>query len=155
MRRRRKKYSNHQDTINNAPNLICYPPYHSEFEVQAELYKQLSDCYDVRGCVAARCHIGHNHPKVFMDLVVFVNRVAQVVIECKNDGSTGLELKPGTRQHRRYSMFGVPVLKCGSMDAIESVFRRVNEIVTSNWPPTNASFLSRCGNGTQPNQNGF
>ena len=100
---------------------IDYPLSHSEFEVQSELYHRLKGIgLDVRGCVKSKCEDFGKLRTVFFDLVVFNNGSATHKLECKNKpGRTSTH--PNSRQLRRYSKFGVPVVWCYSFDQIEKV----------------------------------
>jgi hypothetical protein len=95
------------------PNLVSYPATRSEFEIQADLFAELKKLCDVRGCVRSKCKIGEKRNNVWF--------------ECKNTPhNTSLNLKRGSRQDRRYSMFGVPVLRCGSEKQFDAILNLVD-----------------------------
>lgn len=117
-------------------NRISYPLKFSEFEVQAKLLQLLNADYtlgrigvDVRGCVPAFCNDNGRHSKTFLDLVVFVGKEPKVIIECKNGNSNSLDLKEGTRQQRRYSKFGLPMIQCPNGQALFPVVEKVRELL--------------------------
>lgn len=120
--------------------VIEWPDFESEFEVQANLYGALRDAgYAVRGCVLAWCDDPDPH-RVYFDLVVFdhAEGKALAVIECKNDQCDLMELRQGTRQHRRYHMFGVPVLKCSGTGFIGRTIDRLKALSS----PAVSAFLA-------------
>lgn len=111
-------------------NGVQYPERESEFEVQAELYFRLKGMgLDVRGCVKGRCRDFGQNPRVYLDLAIFdeLKRLT-IIIECKNmtlwQAGTELRLNKG-RQERRYSSFGVPVILCPNIGAIEDVVQEI------------------------------
>lgn len=115
---------------------IQWPRHESEFEVHANLYAALRDVgFIVRGCVQAWCDDPDPH-RVYFDLVVFdrINGKAIAVIECKNDQCSRCELASGTRQERRYGMFGVPVLKCGGSPYIGRTIERISSLALQSSP---------------------
>ncbi len=108
-------------------NFVQYPEGTSEFEVQAELYLRLKRMgLDCRGCVAAWCDdFGKNH-RVFLDLAVFNDEKELVaIIEVKNWDREVSALGHHTRQQRRYSKFGVPVILCSGIARIEEAVKEV------------------------------
>jgi len=88
--------------------MIYKPRRKTEFELQAELYNTLKGLrYEVRGEVGAEFDgLGSR-----LDLVVFVNDHAAVIIEVKD--TPHMEVVFGgkkTRQRLKYEMYGIPVL---------------------------------------------
>ena len=111
-------------------NEIEYPKSVSEFEIQAELYQAIKIAgFDVRGEVRAAClDFGRPH-LVRIDLVVYRDCKAVVLIECKRSATETLNVN--VRQGRRYSMFGLPVIVCGSLERIPFAVQEVEECLTS------------------------
>jgi hypothetical protein len=114
--KRRPKYT----TLNE----IVFPQSDTEFEVQAVLYCRLKQCgLNVRGEVFCWCEDRGMPARTRLDLVVFNDQLQPVVIiECKNRNGNAepvFTLTSGTRQHRRYHKFGLPVVQCPSMGCVE------------------------------------
>lgn len=106
-------------------NQIHYPNTVSEFEVQATLWQRLKEHgLDVVGCVSAWCD-DCGPRRTYLDLVVFNDsKQAVVIVECKNT-STGFTLNASSRQLRRYSKFGIPLVKCPNYESIEDSIKLV------------------------------
>lgn len=103
-------------------NQVAYPERYTEFDIQAETYLALKSAgYDVHGEVRAFCEdFGRKH-KCRLDLVVYdPYQTPLLIVECK-DTAGDLSLEPGSRQHRRYSKFGLPVIRVGSLSDISFV----------------------------------
>lgn len=115
---------------NYSENEIQYPQKLSEFEVQSELYQLLiSEGIDCRGHVESRVRINGACCRVQFDLVVFVNKQAVVVIECKNRLESSDHL--GARQRSRYGEFGIPVLVCDGREMIDEVAARIVRLINA------------------------
>src|SRR3954470_3226412 len=113
-------------------NVISYHVKESEFEVQSALFSKLKDSgIVVRGSVPAICDDDEYEHKVYLDIVVFRDDTAIAIIEVKNWTETRNSLNPNSRQCRRYSKFGVPVLLCPNSLAIDSVIEEVLRILNS------------------------
>ena len=95
----------------------------SEFDVQSYIRESLSSLgFAVRGEV--KRHISKREVCRF-DIVIFKpNGDAAAIIECKRDGKTACI--GHTRQGKRYTHFGVPVITCSGMDGAN---RAVNYIL--------------------------
>jgi hypothetical protein len=108
---------------------IDYPSSCSEFEVQAGLYHRLRALgLDVRGCVKSKCEDFGKFKNVFFDLVVFNGSTATHIIECKNKpGRTSTH--PKSRQLRRYSKFGIPLIWCYNLEDIEKIIAMFSKAV--------------------------
>ena len=118
--------------VSFTPNEIQYPERASEFEIQAELYQAIKSAgFDVRGEVRASCMDFGNQHLVRIDLVVFRDCKAVALVECKRDANEMEGLDTGTRQGRRYSRFGLPVIVCGSLEQIPFAVQEVEECLTS------------------------
>lgn len=101
----------------NSISKIEYPAKPSEFDIQAELWRQLrSQGFDVRGEVSAHCKDYGRIHRTNLDLVVFnSNREACLIIEVKDHPrpkETAFRVGRclGSRQQRRYSSSEFP---CG------------------------------------------
>lgn len=129
-RQRRLKRNARRIRSSGFRNTIPYPDFESEFEVQANLYSLLkARGYRVRGCVQAWCEDPDPH-RVYFDLVIYDgSNEAIAVVECKNDQCALTELPSGTRQHRRYQKFGVPVIKCAGSQYIERTVQQLNSLL--------------------------
>lgn len=108
-------------------NTVIYPTKQSEFEIQVELYCELKKICDVRGCVKSRCAYGSHRHNVWFDLVVFYpDGTAAFIIECKNTPQNlSLKMNKVGRQQWRYSLFGVPLIRCGSTKRIDDILNIV------------------------------
>lgn len=117
----REKVLKAQPALNSPFFPIPYPIKKSEFEIQAELYNLLkSEGYNVRGEVLADFREMGYQGRNRLDLVIYsVFNIPHLIIECKNDMKDGFEIKPGTRQHRRYNLHGVKVLKHSGANTAE------------------------------------
>jgi hypothetical protein len=106
---------------------LDYPERRSEFEIQAELYALLRPICDVRGGVRSMCKDRGEWCHVVFDLVVFYpDRRPALIIECKDTPTNhNMCLPPKCRQQRRYSMFGVPVIRCGAIEQFNTIIERV------------------------------
>lgn len=104
-------------------NQIEYPEKPSEFDIQAETYMALrNEGYDVRGNVKAWCDDFGKHHRCYLDLVVFdAYQMPLLIVECKDHDNGSMDLSEGSRQHRRYHKFGLPVMRVGSIEQIELV----------------------------------
>ena len=103
-------------------NEITYPKKYSEFEIQSEVYQGIRSLtsLDVRGAVLSWCDDGGKIRRVFLDLVVFKEKKAVAIIECKNHTKSRKRVL-GKRQTRRYGKFMVPVICCFTMDDVLSI----------------------------------
>lgn len=110
--------------IPRVPNKAFYTAHASEFEIQAELYLRLKNlCLNVRGCVPGWCDDNGMH-RVFLDLAIFDDDNELVlIIECKNGKAQ--KMSDQSRQKRRYSMLGVPLIFCPNYESIEDTIRAV------------------------------
>jgi len=107
-------------------NSIDYPHGCSEFEIQAELYHRLRNLgVDVRGSVPSKCEDFGKFKRVIFDLVVFKGSTATHIIECKSRENTRTAPHQNSRQLRRYSKFGVPLIWCFHFDQIEETIKKV------------------------------
>jgi hypothetical protein len=113
-------------------NVIGYPRRLSEFEMQATIYSALRAMkVDCRGCVPARCEDFGRHPKCYFDLVVFGrNKMPVVIVEVKVRREKSPEARLGSRQHRRYSKFNVPLVVC---DRESKIFPTVDRVIELAW----------------------
>lgn len=108
-------------------NIIPYPQQDSEFDVQAELWRRLKEIgFDVRGEVRAVCDDGGKRSRTRLDLVVFDNRRAIAIIECKNSDKSTRCVVTG-RQGRRYSKFSLPLFLCVNRSKIDLTVELVRE----------------------------
>lgn len=108
---------------------IPYPIKQTEFEIQAKLFSRLnSEGYDAKGEVS---HTRNNQVKGYkhcrFDLVVFENKKAKFIIECKNHIKTTFN----TRQDRKYAEYGIKVLYCMSNEDIEKIVLACKDEPTS------------------------
>lgn len=110
-------------------NVIFYPSFNSEFEIQAELYKELSEMrIDVRGEVSALCYDNGRH-KVYFDLVVFKNQKPICIIETKNSlNNNSIKLSNG-RQKRRYEKFNIPILCCRNLSQVDKIINKIEKLL--------------------------
>jgi hypothetical protein len=124
---------------------IPFPDRHSEFEVQAKIYSELlSRGITVRGEVVAACLDNGKEVGARMDLVVYVNRKAAAVVECKNYDESSECRWIGDRQHRKYNSFGVPVLFCDKMSKVSSTIQAVVDYLNTgvfNTVPSRREFI--------------
>jgi hypothetical protein len=99
---------------------IEYPTHFSEFEIQAELYGLLRNMkLDVRGEL-------HQKPCRF-DLVVFDGKKAVCIIEVKK---WVLKKEPTkTKQFKKYSNYGLPVIYCVNMEDVPNTLDRVKQVI--------------------------
>lgn len=111
---------------------IAYPLKPSEFDIQAELFGRLRTLgFDVRGEVGAYCSDHGKEHRTNLDLVVFNSkREPCVIIEVKdhprpkeNAFTVGRCL--GSRQHRRYSSFGIPLWTCFTDSEIPRIVEKL------------------------------
>lgn len=98
---------------------ISYPKKQSEFEIHSRLFQKLLDNgFDAKGEVI---HINSSAPKGFrkcrFDIVIFENKIATKIIEVKNHVKTNFD----TRQDKKYSAFGIELIYCTSIEAVEDV----------------------------------
>lgn len=98
--------------------MIEYPKRISEAEIQAELW------YRLKGAgVDARLEVKADHSR--LDIVVFVDRAATGIIECKSWSKSYLRNQryqeyKNSKQYRKYQdVFYVPVFVCGCLKSIE------------------------------------
>lgn len=110
-------------------NVITYPEFSSEFDIQAETYMAIKQAgYKVHGEVRAICEDFGKRHKCRLDLVVFDPYDRPVlIIECKDSDNGSYALDEGTRQHRRYHKFNLPVLRVGSLEQIPRVLRVLDD----------------------------
>jgi hypothetical protein len=112
--------------------VVAEPSAHTEFEVQALLYTALRQLgFNVRGEV--RTSIG-NRAQCRFDLAEFSDGKLAGIIEVKSAPITHKTSAGwnGTRQGRRYGLFGVPVLVVYGMRDAEQLIARV-ESTGSLW----------------------
>jgi hypothetical protein len=123
---------------------IKKPKNYSEFEVQATLYAILKFNHkiDVRGEVsykmprAGELKVGNSR----FDLVVFKNDKAICIIEVKNGKKVWENLN--TRQHKKYSRFGLKLVYCMNMSFVKQVAKEVLEF-HNNFEATQQDLVSR------------
>lgn len=103
---------------NNHMKIIEYPKKHSEAEIQSVLWGKLRSLN-----IDARLQVRTYHSQ--LDLVVFKNRTAVCIVECKA-WSRKYAIKQGwqrgnnSKQVTKYrEFFGLPVFVCGYFKAIE------------------------------------
>ena len=108
---------------------IKKPKKYSEFEVQATLYAILKFNYkiDVRGEVPYKMQ-SFKELKISssrFDLVIFKNDKAMCIIEVKNGQRA--KANTNTRQHKKYSQFGLKLVYCMNMTFVKNVVEEVLE----------------------------
>lgn len=105
---------------------IPLPLKKSEFEWQAELWFLLKQKgYKVRGEVQSRSKAGVSR----FDLVVYSGNQGACIIEVKDSPHEAVMRGKQTRQVRKYSEFGVPVIYYTPEIAVESVLAQVHAII--------------------------
>lgn len=103
---------------------IPYPKNISEFEIQATLFALLKFNYklDVRGEVVDRSMKSNFRKSGFQtsrfDLVVFKEKKAICIIECKKEGKK-YDIK--NRQYKKYSFYQAELLYCTSIDDVTKI----------------------------------
>ncbi len=102
---------------------IPYPAKMSEADIQAILWQSL-----IKEGMDARLEITNKVGRKYrLDIVVFKNREAICIIECKNWSVRYIRTRKyqeakNTKQIKKYKeLFGLPVLICGCMAAINPV----------------------------------
>ena len=111
--------------------MINYPSRHSEAEVQTELYNYLHSLgIDARLQVRATA----NGRDCKLDVVVFVDKIARVIVECKSwsrmySRVRFYQLAKNTKQIKKYEQFDVPVFICGRMESIPHVIELVTDVI--------------------------
>jgi len=106
--------------------MIQKPKRPTEFELQADLYARLkAEKYDVRGEVSAY----HDGTGSRMDLVIFVNGFASVVIEVKDTPHWDAVRGKKTRQRRKYEQYGIPLLYYTPEFTIEGTLKRIRSLM--------------------------
>jgi hypothetical protein len=111
---------------------IPYPEHNSEFEIQATLFAILKFNYklDVRGEVVDRKMKSNFRKSGFQtnrfDLVVYKNKVAVCIIECKRENKNFR--KEGTRQFTKYSFYNAKLFYCSSTNEIKKLAQIIFEI---------------------------
>jgi len=118
--------------INNCPvkDRIKYPERHSEAEIEALLWHQLQQKgIDARLQVTAySSKSGGNNNK--LDLVVFKNKAAICIVECKSWSDSYYRVYPYRRNNSKQIVkyretYNLPVLLCGRMDDIPKTIEDV------------------------------
>ena len=103
---------------------IKYPEKESEFEIQAKLFSELKQRgFDVRGEVSvgaveymSRSGV-RKKSRCQLDLVVFHESKVACIIEVRN--WVKKDFPTMTNQLRKYAVFGVPLIVCGSYCKID------------------------------------
>jgi hypothetical protein len=102
---------------------VIYPTNHSEFEIQAYIYKELLLMkVDVRGEVRAKNTAGRIN---ILDLVIFQNNEPVMIIEVKKDTT-----KETTIQKQEYGTFGIPMRFILGMKQAQDYIKRVRSKIT-------------------------
>lgn len=103
---------------------INYPERTAEFEIQAELYTAIKELgFDVRGEVKAY--------RSMFDLVVFKLYKPKCIIEVKSSKNIirSRERLSKSGQHRKYSMFNLPLVYCYSKQEIPRCLDIIKKIM--------------------------
>ncbi len=118
------------------PKIIPYPKIKSEFEVQSKLFQKLKNLgYDARGEVPLE---GTGR----VELVIFENRIAKIIIEVKSKlylkqrGKGKTKVRKAVRRKRiknilRYRLHTeIPVIVCIGMICIPETLHHIHRIVS-------------------------
>ena len=116
--------------------LIKYPQKKAEAEIQALLWYFLRKRkIDARLQVVA-LNPTRNKRTWKLDLVVFVDRTAKCIVECKswqdNYARTAIYRTNNTGQIKKYrAVFGLPVLICARMSFIDGTIAEIEKIISN------------------------
>ena len=112
---------------------IDYPKKHSEAEIQALLWyflrkRKIDARLQVRGCGTG------DKKSCKLDLVVFVDKVARCIVECKSWSNgyskTAIYRTNNTKQIKKYKEFyQLPVLVCARMNFITPTIALVEKLI--------------------------
>ena len=118
--------------------MITYPRKHSEAEIQALLWYFLR-----KRKIDARLQVtsyspGTGKKSCRLDLVVFVNKQARCIVECKSWSNgyarTAIYRTNNTKQIKKYkSLYELPVLVCARMSFVTPMIALIKKIIDA--PP--------------------
>jgi hypothetical protein len=122
---------------NEADLCVLYPHFPSEFDIQTELYGELSFlCYSLDNKTEIKSEVTAFYDKIKsrFDLMIFKDRIPICAIEVKRyqDKSENQEHQQ-YKQKIRYEMFarasGIPVLYCTGMKDVRGIVEKVKDII--------------------------
>ena len=116
--------------------MITYPRKHSEAEIQALLWYFLRKRkIDARLQVTGYSGVS-GKKSLKMDLVVFVDKIAKCIVECKSWSNgyarTAIYRTNNSKQIGKYkAMYGLPVLVCARMNFVVPIIAQIQKIIAT------------------------
>jgi len=117
---------------------VLYPRFPSEFDIQTELYGELSYlcyCLDNGSEIKSEVTAYYDKIKSRFDLMIFKDRIPVCAVEVKRylDRSENKEHHQ-YKQKIKYEMFarasGIPVLYCTGTKDVKDIVKKVTDIIT-------------------------
>jgi len=123
---------------NEADLCVLYSNFPSEFDIQTELYGELSLlCHELDNDIEIKSEVTAFYDKIKsrFDIMIFKSRIPVCAIEVKRywDKSNNKEHQQ-YKQKIKYEMFArasdIPVLYCTGMNEVEGIIKQVRNIIT-------------------------